>query len=91
MADDGLALPDLPCIEFVELVTDYLEGALSPSRRALVDHHLEICPGCTTVLAQWREVIALTGRLEEHEVDEIDPVVRQELVAAFCRTYPTSP
>ena len=88
MADETPSLPDLPCIEFVELVTDYLEGALTPTRRALVESHLEICSGCRTVLAQWREVIVINGRLDEHDVDDVDPAVRQELVAVFCRAYP---
>ena len=79
---------DLPCVEFVELVTDYLDGALDPDHRHLVDGHLEICSGCRTVLAQWREVIELTGRLDAHDVDEVDPVVREALVAAFCRAHP---
>jgi predicted anti-sigma-YlaC factor YlaD len=83
--------PDLPCIEFVDLVTDYLEGALEPRGRALVDDHLAGCTGCRTVLDQWREVITLTGRLAVDEVDGVDPVVRQELVAAFTRAYPPSP
>ena len=88
MADDPAEMPDLPCIEFVELVTDYLEGALSPERRALVDHHLGICPGCRTVLAQWREVIVLGGRLDEADVGGVDPDVWATLVAAFSRTHP---
>jgi anti-sigma factor RsiW len=89
MANDPTSLvPDLPCIEFVELVTDFLEGALAPSRHEQVEGHLEICSGCRTVLAQWHEIIVLNGHLDEHDVDILDPVVRDALVAAFCRTYP---
>ena len=91
MTDETPSMPDLPCIEFVELVTDYLEGALVSSHRALVESHLEVCSGCRTVLAQWREIIAINGRLGEEEVDDVDPVVRQELIAAFCHAYPPVP
>ena len=51
--------------------------------RARVDQHLAICPGCRRVLAQWREVVRLTGRLAEREVDEIDPESREALMATF--------
>jgi len=80
--------PDLPCQEFVELVTDYLDGALDPTHRHRVDAHLEICSGCRTVLAQWREVIELSGRLDADDVDDVDPIVRGALVAAFCLAHP---
>lgn len=79
---------DLPCVAFVQLVTDYLEGALEPRRRAEVDHHLGECPGCRTVLEQWRQVITLCGRLDGDEVDRVDPTVRASLVDAFCRAHP---
>ena len=82
---------DLPCNQFVELVTDYLEGALDDERRHLVEGHLEICSGCRTVLAQWHEILVLTGYLDEHDIDDLDPAVRHELVTAFCRAYPAAP
>ena len=81
--------PDLPCNVFVELVTDYLDDALSLDQRALVEAHLAICVGCATVLDQWRTVIALTGRLADDELDRVDPVVRRSLLDAFSRLHPT--
>ena len=53
----------LPCQEVVEMVTDYLEGALSPADHRRLEHHLAGCPHCTEYLAQIRETIRLTGRL----------------------------
>lgn len=84
---DALEL-DLPCSLFVELVTDYLDGALTVEQRALVDAHLAICTGCATVLDQWRTVIALAGRLAEDDIDRVDPVARRALVDAFSRLRP---
>ncbi len=75
--------PDLPCNVFVELVTDYLEDALDNDQRAWVDAHLAICVGCGAVLAQWRETIALMGRLGEEQVDAVDPATRQSLLETF--------
>jgi anti-sigma factor RsiW len=39
---------DLRCRELVELVTDYLEGALAPAERARFEAHVADCPGCET-------------------------------------------
>jgi anti-sigma factor RsiW len=80
---DRSDLPDLPCNQFVELVTDYLDGTLDAELRARVDAHLEICSGCRSVLAQWREVIRLSGRLAETDIDEAAPDVRANLMSAF--------
>jgi anti-sigma factor RsiW len=51
---------ELTCQELVELVTDYLEGALPPGQRARFDAHLAECPGCQIYLEQMRATIALT-------------------------------
>lgn len=52
---------ELSCQELVELVTDYLEGALAPAERARFEAHVADCPGCDRYLAQMRTTIALTG------------------------------
>lgn len=72
--------PDLPCQEFVELVTAYLEDELTPAARRRFDDHLEICEGCRTYLDQMRRTVAMTGELHEASVD---PVMLQRLTAAF--------
>ena len=57
----------LTCRELVELVTEYLEGALSPEERMRFDDHVERCTGCRNYLDEMRETIRLAGRLEpEH-------------------------
>lgn len=45
----------LVCVEGVDLVTDYLEGALPPARREAVDAHLARCPRCVAFVASFRE------------------------------------
>ena len=52
----------LSCQELVELVTDYLEGALPPAERARFDAHIALCDGCRAYLEQIRATIALSGR-----------------------------
>lgn len=70
----------LTCHELVELVTDYLEDALSPEDRRRVEEHLALCDGCTTYLEQMRETIRLTGKVREEEIPEDQ---RQALLEAF--------
>ena len=70
----------LSCRELVELVTDYLEGALSRSDRARFERHIKGCPHCTAYLEQMRQTLALLGRLEEQS---LPPAARDELLTAF--------
>ena len=51
------------CREMVELVTAYLEDALSDRQRRRFEAHLAGCPHCTEYLRQMRTTIAITGRL----------------------------
>ena len=59
----------MTCQELVELVTDYLEGALPHEDRAQFEAHLAACPGCETYLAQVEATIAI-ARATGDEVDE---------------------
>ena len=70
---------DLSCQELVELVTDYLDGAMAPGERARFDAHLAECEGCTRYVEQIRVTIAVTGRTRGLEAR---PEVRA-LLAAF--------
>ena len=54
---------ELSCQELVELVTDYLEGALPRELRERFDAHIAHCRGCQTYLAQMRATIRATGEL----------------------------
>jgi anti-sigma factor RsiW len=75
---------DLACKEIVELITAYLDGALPDDLRTRVDQHLATCDGCQNVLAQWRTVIALAGRLTEADVENADELIRDRLIST-CR------
>ena len=74
---------DIACQDFVELVTDYLDGALPADMHAQVDEHLAGCDGCQNVLAQWRSIIALAGRLTEDDVDNTDEITRDRLISTI--------
>ena len=71
---------DLVCQQAVELVTDYLEGALSRTDRRRYEAHLAGCPHCTEYLAQMRKTIELTGTLTP---DDLTPQMQDEFIALF--------
>lgn len=73
-------LPEMPCRELVELITDYLEGRLSPADRERFEAHLAECGPCRTYLEQFRQTIALLGRLPEETLSD---EVRGALLTAF--------
>jgi hypothetical protein len=70
----------LNCQELVELVTDYLEGALAPGDLQRFEQHLAGCGGCTRYLEQLRVTIRLTGTLS---TDDLSPEAERTLLAAF--------
>jgi len=71
---------DLQCREVVELLDDFLEGALSPEMIMALEHHLAGCDGCTTYLEQLRAAIALAATTGEKA---LPPALEQELLEAF--------
>ena len=73
-------LPEMPCRELVELVTDYLEDRLSPIDRARFEAHLTECEACRTYLEQFRQTIRVLGRLPE---ESLSPEAREALQTAF--------
>lgn len=76
----GVLRRDLVCQQVVELVTAYLEGALSRSDRRRLDKHLAGCPLCTEYLAQIRETIRLTGRVAP---EDLTPQMRADLIDVY--------
>ena len=70
----------IACVELVELVTDYLEGALPEERRRAFEAHLELCPGCVTYVEQMKQTIRATGGLEP---GDLAPEQRQALLDLF--------
>lgn len=56
------ALPELPCQDLVEVVTDYLDGALSDVDRRRFEEHLTVCEACVAYVEQIRLTIEASGR-----------------------------
>ena len=72
----------LTCQELVELVSDYLEGALPDGERTRFEEHLAGCRNCTNYVEQMRQSIKVVGRLSE---ESLAPAVRDELLSVFRR------
>jgi anti-sigma factor RsiW len=70
---------EITCKQLVELVTEYLEGALPPSERGRFEAHLDGCEGCRVYLDQMRETIAATGSLGRETLSD-------EAFEELCRT-----
>jgi Putative zinc-finger len=70
----------LSCQEFVELVTDYLEGAMSRAQRRRFEAHVASCDGCTIYIEELRAVHEQAGRIE---VSDLPPESEAKLLEAF--------
>ncbi len=71
---------ELTCRELVELVTDYLEGALGPTDRARFEQHLAYCEPCSNYMDQMRHTLEVVGALSEESMSE---AAKEELLVAF--------
>ncbi len=71
---------ELTCQELVEIITDYLEGALPPRERERFEAHIRTCDGCHAYLEQMRTTIRIAGTLTE---DHVEPVARERLLRLF--------
>ena len=68
------------CRDIVELLSDYLDGALDDETARVVEAHLADCEGCGRALEQLRETIRVTGMLGE---EQLTPEQRTTLLEAF--------
>ena len=64
------AVDHVTCREFVEVLTDYLDGVLTAEERAEIERHIVICRGCTNYVEQFRSTIDLLGRIAAEEPDD---------------------
>ncbi len=72
----------MACQELVELVTDYLEGALPARDRRRLEAHIALCPHCREYLAEMRRTLELTGRLR---AEDFTPEMREDFREVYRR------
>lgn len=77
-------MADLTCQDLVELVTDYLDGALDEHTAVRFEQHLAVCSGCDTYLQQMKETASLLGEIL---VETLSEEVQTTLLDTF-RDFP---
>jgi predicted anti-sigma-YlaC factor YlaD len=79
--NDGPIKPGgISCRELVELVTDYLEGALESEQRERMEEHLHLCGPCRAYVDQIRTTSRLAAAAEAELERHPD---RDALLTAF--------
>ena len=76
----GERTSDPTCKEVVELVTEYLEGAMRPEWIDQFEQHVVFCQGCDAYLDQMRRSIVLVRSVGD---EDVDPAALDQLMAAF--------
>lgn len=77
------------CKMLVEVVTDWLEGALPEPTRDELELHIATCAGCLAYVEQMRTTQAALARLESIEAvgdpaaEPVDDETRRQLLAVF--------
>jgi anti-sigma factor RsiW len=74
----------IPCIEVVEIVTDYLEGTMPARDRRRFEAHLAACEHCTEYLAQIRATIEVSGRLPPDALSDAALAALRDVCAAWA-------
>ena len=74
----------MTCAELVELVTAFLDGALTPETEQRFIEHLAVCDGCAIYVEQMRRTISEVGRVEPESLSD---ATRDGLLDAF-RNFP---
>lgn len=76
----------MACNQFVERVTDFLEGALTPAEQKNFEAHFASCEGCQTYLEQMSLTVCALARGAE---ELVSPETRAKLLDLFRQTSGT--
>ena len=71
---------ELDCIELVELVSDYLDGRLTPEDEQRFEAHLTDCEGCVANVEQMRKTVRA---LNETSAESLSPEVSERILGLF--------
>lgn len=80
--DDGVVT--IACREFVELVTEHMEGTLPESVERAIAEHLELCEPCLIYLEQMR---ATVRAVRELPAPALPPPARERLLRVFSTLH----
>jgi hypothetical protein len=80
----SIADDEVTCQQFVELVTDYFDGALAERTRSQVEEHLVMCDWCVTYLEQTQFTLDAIAALRT----DVGPGQPRESTLALLRAKP---
>lgn len=82
--DQGFIENDLriACADAIELVTEYLESALSAADLEDFEAHLSLCEGCQVFLDQVKQTVTLTSHSRDTTIP-LEPGNMDALLAAL--------
>ena len=83
--------PDLACQSVVEMVTDYLEGALPAEDAAQLEQHLVLCGPCVQYVEQHRTLISALGQLTSTATPDAPAASRTTALQAFRKLRKEEP
>jgi hypothetical protein len=83
-AVDDAGLVTIACREFVELVTEHLEGTLPEPVERAIARHLDLCEPCLIYLEQIR---ATAKALRGLPTDTLPPPARERLLDVFSALH----
>ena len=63
-------IDEITCQQFVELVTEYFEGALQAHTLSQVEEHLVMCDWCVTYVQQMQATISSLRELRQERAPE---------------------
>ena len=69
-SDFSVTADEVTCQQFVELVTDYFEGALAPRMLSQVEEHLVMCDWCVAYVAQMQTTVDSLANLKDRSSRE---------------------
>jgi anti-sigma factor RsiW len=75
--------PEVRCVEFVEQITEWLEGGLSDAERLLFEEHLAYCSPCGRYVDQFRSALRLLRDSDQRLGDAPPQPLRGALLEAF--------
>ena len=71
----------LTCRDFIEFLSDYIDGDLSQQQKSKLDEHLDNCPHCKSYLDSYNKTIQLASSAAR--TNQIPDEVPDELIEAI--------
>jgi len=74
---------DIGCPECMDLLADYVDGALPREQAELLEWHLESCPPCVAFVNTYKGTVDAARRLRE---TTLPPELRDKLIGFLQRS-----